>query len=525
MSVTQNTITLNFDADYTVGQFVNGDYYIVAPSGMVLTSTSPASVSATRDVNGCMVNPSHSNGQQGYDEQITWAPSSYAPYNASLNAVLDASSGNKKTIPVNSSLVCVRSQTAAQQLPAFTDMAVFTVLSSAPPAGSFRPGYMGTDKTIPHNISDIDYSKLGTVTPASNAPTFASIEEPTAKVWYEAFAHWVGRYFRATNNVPIPNYGYGSNMATVLGQGLLLLNSNYSNSTKQKLLYQLLQYAIDIENCMDNGVVWPANGGHGHGRKTVLTLGGVVFNDAGMKAKLNYTTNPTAWAEDTHLWVISSADYSRTVTGWSGETGTVTQYSAGVTPVGTVEWGWDHISSPTYDNAARTATYRDDWGSNIAGMLSVLIMGGKSLWARPETFDYAERFRAFMTQGTVGVWGTYTPGTWVTAMYDTYWSTYASGSTITCYPDADNDLYPGSGSESVTTCSSGYYETSHFTAMTTDCNDNNANIKPGATDTCGNGIDEDCSGADAVCPVTGPTGRTKPNGKAKLRVGSSSFVQ
>jgi len=32
-----------------------------------------------------------------------------------------------------------------------------------------------------------------------------------------------------------------------------------------------------------------------------------------------------------------------------------------------------------------------------------------------------------------------------------------------------------------------------------DCNDTNVTLKLGAADTCGNGIDEDCSGSEAAC--------------------------
>lgn len=70
---------------------------------------------------------------------------------------------------------------------------------------------------------------------------------------------------------------------------------------------------------------------------------------------------------------------------------------------------------------------------------------------------------------------------------------------ITCYPDVDNDLYPGTGSESVQTCSANHYIASHFTAMTIDCNDTDAAINPGATEICGDGIDQDCVGGDLAC--------------------------
>ena len=74
-----------------------------------------------------------------------------------------------------------------------------------------------------------------------------------------------------------------------------------------------------------------------------------------------------------------------------------------------------------------------------------------------------------------------------------------TSASITCYPDVDNDLYPGTGSETVETCSENYYEASHFTTMTTDCNDSDATINPGATEICGNGVDDDCDGTDRPC--------------------------
>ncbi len=74
---------------------------------------------------------------------------------------------------------------------------------------------------------------------------------------------------------------------------------------------------------------------------------------------------------------------------------------------------------------------------------------------------------------------------------------------VLLYVDADGDLYAGGPQQSVCigmNIPAGYIETS----LGEDCNDNNAGINPGATEICGNGIDENCNGmADDVCG--GPT--------------------
>ena len=59
-SVTQFGITWTFDADHTIGQYTNGDYYVVAPSGLSITAISPApsrSVVSSSSVTISQANP------------------------------------------------------------------------------------------------------------------------------------------------------------------------------------------------------------------------------------------------------------------------------------------------------------------------------------------------------------------------------------------------------------------------------------------------------------------------------------
>ena len=61
---------------------------------------------------------------------------------------------------------------------------------------------------------------------------------------------------------------------------------------------------------------------------------------------------------------------------------------------------------------------------------------------------------------------------------------------MTWFQDSDSDTYGGSTSQ--TACS----QPNGFVASSTDCDDNDANIYPGAVETVDDGIDQDCDSGD-----------------------------
>ena len=72
-----------------------------------------------------------------------------------------------------------------------------------------------------------------------------------------------------------------------------------------------------------------------------------------------------------------------------------------------------------------------------------------------------------------------------------------------------------------------------YTENQGDCNDNSATVYPVAVDICGDGIDQDCSGADLTCPenidndgdgYTENQGDCNDNGSSILQVPRRSVV-
>jgi hypothetical protein len=87
--------------------------------------------------------------------------------------------------------------------------------------------------------------------------------------------------------------------------------------------------------------------------------------------------------------------------------------------------------------------------------------------------------------------------------------------TTTYYEDADGDGY-GDGSSSADYCT----QPGGWVANDDDCDDGSAATYPGASETCGNGGDEDCDGADAVCGVL--SGTVDLSTDAELLVGETA---
>lgn len=92
----------------------------------------------------------------------------------------------------------------------------------------------------------------------------------------------------------------------------------------------------------------------------------------------------------------------------------------------------------------------------------------------------------------------------------------------TFYTDSDNDGFGSPTAPSLQLCT----QQPGFVPNNTDCNDSSATIHPGATDFCGNGVDEDCNGFDSTCPPpVGSITVTSPNGGETWKLGRKPTVK
>ena len=434
--MTQYGITWKFDKPYPTGKFVTGDYWVIGPVRVVAITTDmhkPGWMPKPGD-DGSMVNPG-TDMHQGYCPQFTYGGAYQANLNASLPGGKPLSADNPLVLKPNSSLVSMvnwlykSEQECEPGTPKFEGNAkapgpstrigaVLTVLSVAPPEGSFRPPYCGNDKTVKFNFNKLDISKLKNLAPVADTPKPDDVAKQIERPWIDHVYQCYGRLVHPTENMPC----YGREIAQVMNDAALLLHLDFTklpgNPKKDKLLISLVQLGIDNTGIADNGGGWPSNGGHHVGRKWPILFAGVMLNDQHMKEVGQWKT---LFQEDTQTYYVSQKEVDMTHSPkWAPDKRAKTFEPYTKEDIGMPEWGCsDHVPdlNSTNDNKAMTTPYRSVNSPVYPGfVLAARIMGQEQAWNHKALFDYTDRWMK-LTSGKFSA-GNTTP--FVLKMWNTY---------------------------------------------------------------------------------------------------------
>jgi len=391
--ISQFGITWTFDRDYTVGQFANGDYWALGPV-TVVDITKPSNMSK-RD--GSMINPIPSK-QHGYDGRV-------GGYNRNLDVSLLLPN---LVVNPNESLISTISRKPTEikrskRRPALEVASVLTVLDKAPPEGSFRPPYSGSDKPI-YSSKNLNTNLLLKLEPVASTPSLLSVEALFKRAWIDHVLEWQGDDLHPKRN--LSNYGAGIARNSGIGALRLLLNDPIED--KELLLIRYVQLGIDNFGLVKNGANWGNVGGTiGVGRKIPIIFAGLMLDNSEIKnVASNYNTR-YIFQEDGQTFYLTQSERDATYhpDNCKGDKYYCHPGYYDSTPLGTPEWGERHYKWLTtgYNYLPGKIGYlRTTHKSTIGAVLTVHLLGLEELWNYDPFLDWTDRCR---NEGIAGTWG------------------------------------------------------------------------------------------------------------------------
>lgn len=384
-SVNTGNITFYFDQNYTVGQYVNGDWWVHNNAGnVIINRISPDSFNdAGRVRNGAQINPINS-ALQGFDGLGETGVDVDMPYLEQLN-VDPTITGEPLVLPPGNSVVKAISRQLNEMRPLLDEAAILTIVSETPAQGSFRPPYVGSDKSLAINSCAMDLSILGNYPRLASTPDISNYLPLISGTWLDHNTEWTQRDIHPQSSMPT----YGREIAKLTAEIALQLQLDYQDQEKQQLLLPYIQYAIDLYGILQiapinnkTGYYWYNNGGHNQGRKIPLFVAALVLNHSSMLAMVNAQNGDNLlFQEDQQTFYVNQSDIDLTSNGYAQA------------DLGLAEWAiraWDERDSLDADWAAR---YRGVNGaSTVASALSVRMMNAEEQWNWPAFFDYNDRY-------------------------------------------------------------------------------------------------------------------------------------
>jgi hypothetical protein len=384
-SVTRDNITWTFTQPTRVGQFVNGDYYVVGPCTVSAIDPAPT---ASPGRHGSVLNLPVNQGQSGFDDRV-----SSGRYTASLRVYppvrLKAGDALVSSISIGSlgaKTAWLREGQESTETPDSV-YAVLTCLAAPAATDAFRPAYCDRAQKLYYADSLRTYLLPSLAKPASIVSMAA---------WTEHFSHtWLDVCFFGFDAALKYQPLYGREVGRSTGMATLLLVCDFTPAEKRGLLVGLVQYGIDLWGIARAGYSgWQAHGGHGTGRKWPIIFSGLMLGDAAMASPS--TTYPNLrFGED--LQTMYATGWTGANVVYAGHTGVWNGQPVSSSP----GWGpYEHLqpsqwyccesgySSPLGETYRRCCT-SISW---IATALSARLLNAQSLWGHDAFFDYCDRW-------------------------------------------------------------------------------------------------------------------------------------
>lgn len=398
--IQRHGITWTLDQSLTWGTFANGDPYVIAPADCDVDAITPAAVGgAGRHTNGSALGVQYTVWGQPFDSYYNGTIPYVEADNVGLALPVTLTDGD--TLISTESRPTVASDLVVQTM--IDRASVLTVLAAAPAEACFRPWYAGPTRQATnalYTVAQVKEELLQRIHPASYAANIDQLAERFERLQLEGCNGWPGRWTHPFYNMP----EYGRDIANELQLAYMALNADVPVSAKRRLLYAMLQRAIDLYGCVVNGWASPGDGGHGSGRKGLILFAGKMGFDELLAINTVCESSPLSdaskrrhtyiFGEDCQTFEVAVTDPGPPVE-INGDNGNYNQQQ-----VGLAEWGNKHGYEPDGDNSdvfgdpyRRCCTANTWWGQT----LMMHALGARIEWDHEPYFDYVDRY-AVMTQ-------------------------------------------------------------------------------------------------------------------------------
>ena len=404
-SVSQYGITWTFEQPARVGQFINGDWYVVGPVTVKAIEPKPLYGSEIpeseldhmdkerkenqRVRNGFMLNPP-AQMKVAYDSGVrNWFDPSLV---RKLPVAMKPGDSLVSTISMPKGLVLRTQigrntyQRGEEDASPTRAAAVLTCMGEPPPPDAFRPAFCDRQPKG-YLARNLKRELLPNVAPAGALPKIEQYIRFTQRPWVNTC--FFGFEIPGENSP-----WYGQEWGRVSGLAALLLCTELKPELREHLLVNYVQIGIDFGGMIRLGHPgWSGWGGHGSGRKLPIVFAGLLLGDDQL-ANINQSFPKASFGEDEQTAYGDCWTGAKVV--FAGHSGIDAATGVGRNTGRGNPWGpYEHMPPSQWGGGQKTSEgYRraNTSGAWIGEALALRLMHAEKAWNHDAFFDYVDRW-------------------------------------------------------------------------------------------------------------------------------------